>query len=121
MMASFVSASGHQKLLRTAKRSTFQSTSIKVDLVKTIQNQHKHIIGQVVAIVGICHFLDHEPYGQLYLPPHVIPTILRFSPQPDSPHNKIIRKDGQRKAESNKPIVIFLETLDNFFPILHLP
>jgi hypothetical protein len=107
MMAPFVSVSGHQKLLQTTQRSIFQSTSIKVDLVKTIQNQHKHIIGRVVAIVGICHFFYHEFYGQLYLPPHVIPTILRFSLQLDSQHNKIIRKDGQRKAESNKPIVIF--------------
>jgi hypothetical protein len=38
-------ASGHQKLLRTAKHSTFQLASIKFVWVKTIQNQHKHIIG----------------------------------------------------------------------------
>jgi hypothetical protein len=38
-------ASGHQKLLRTAKRSAFQSASIKFVWVKIIQNQHKHIIG----------------------------------------------------------------------------
>jgi hypothetical protein len=38
-------ASGHQKLLQTAKRSAFQSVSIKFVWVKTIQNQHKHIIG----------------------------------------------------------------------------
>ena len=38
-------ASGHQKLLRTAKRSAFQSASIKFVWAKTIQNQHKHIIG----------------------------------------------------------------------------
>jgi hypothetical protein len=41
----FVSASGHQKMLRTAKRSAFQSASIKFVGAKTIQNQHKHIIG----------------------------------------------------------------------------
>jgi hypothetical protein len=50
---------------------------------KTIQNQHKHIIGWVVVIVGIRHFLDPEPYEKLYLPPRVIVVILRFSPQPD--------------------------------------
>jgi hypothetical protein len=37
--------SGHQKLLRTAKHLAFQSASIKFVWVKTIQNQHKHIIG----------------------------------------------------------------------------
>jgi hypothetical protein len=45
IMALFVSASGHQKLLRTAKRATFQPASIKFVGAKTIQNQHKHIIG----------------------------------------------------------------------------
>jgi hypothetical protein len=40
-----LAASGHQKLLRTAKRSAFQPASIKFVGVKTIQNQHKHIIG----------------------------------------------------------------------------
>jgi hypothetical protein len=38
-------ASGHQKLLRTAKHSAFQSASIKFVWIKNIQNQHKHIIG----------------------------------------------------------------------------
>jgi hypothetical protein len=38
-------ASSHQKLLRTAKHSAFQPASIKFVWVKTIQNQHKHIIG----------------------------------------------------------------------------
>jgi hypothetical protein len=73
----------HQKLLRTAKRSAFQPASIKCVAAKIIQNQHKHIIGWVVVIVGIRHFLDYEPYEQLYLPPHVIVMILRFSPQSD--------------------------------------
>jgi hypothetical protein len=36
----------------------FQPASIRIDLVKTIQNQHRHRIGRVVAIVGIHHFLD---------------------------------------------------------------
>jgi hypothetical protein len=35
-----VSASGHQKLLRTAKRSAFQTASIKSFATKIIQNQH---------------------------------------------------------------------------------
>jgi hypothetical protein len=38
-------ASGHQKLPRTAKHLAFQPASIKFVWVKTIQNQHKHIIG----------------------------------------------------------------------------
>jgi hypothetical protein len=38
-------ASGHQKLLRTVESSAFQLASIKFAWVKTIQNQHKHIIG----------------------------------------------------------------------------
>jgi hypothetical protein len=29
--------------------------------------------------------------------------ILRFSPQPDSPHSQIFRKAGQKKAEPNRP------------------
>jgi hypothetical protein len=31
-------ASGHQKLLQTAKHSAFQSASMRITLVKTIQN-----------------------------------------------------------------------------------
>jgi hypothetical protein len=54
-------AYGHQKLLRTVKRSAFQSAFIKFVGAKIIQNQHKHIIGWVVVIVGIRHFLDPEP------------------------------------------------------------
>jgi hypothetical protein len=37
-------ASGHQKLMRTAKHSPFRPVSIKFVWIKTIQNQHKHII-----------------------------------------------------------------------------
>jgi hypothetical protein len=40
-----LAASGRQKLLRTAKRSSFQPASIKFVGAKTIQNQYKHIIG----------------------------------------------------------------------------
>jgi uncharacterized membrane protein len=68
-----------------------------MDLVKTIQNQHKHIIGQVVAIVGICHFLDPEPHERLHLSPHIIPMILRFSPQLNSLHSQILRKAGKKR------------------------
>jgi hypothetical protein len=96
-------ASSHQKLLRTAKRSVFHPASIKFVGGKNHPNQHKHIIGWVVVIVGIRHFLDSEPYEQFYLPPHVIVIILIFSPQPDSPHNQIFRKVGQKKAEPNRP------------------
>jgi hypothetical protein len=97
-----LAVSGHQKLLRTAKRSAFQPDSIKFVGAKTIQNQHQHIIGWVVVIVGIHHFLDLESYEQLYLSPHVIVIILRFSTQPDSPHSRIFRKAGQKKAEPNR-------------------
>jgi hypothetical protein len=40
-----LAVSDHQKLLRTAKHSAFQPVSIKFVGAKTIQNQHKHIIG----------------------------------------------------------------------------
>jgi hypothetical protein len=103
-----LAASDHQKLLRTAKRSAFQPTSIKFVGTKTIQNQHKHIIGWVIVIVIIRHFLDLEPYEQLYLPPHIIVMILRFSPQPDSLHSQIFRKAGQKKAEPNRLISLYL-------------
>jgi hypothetical protein len=69
---------------------------------KTIQNQYKHIIGWVVIIVGIRHFLDLEPHEQFYLPSHVIVIIFRFSPKSDSPHSQIFRKAGQKKAEPNR-------------------
>jgi hypothetical protein len=55
-------------------------------------------------IVGMCYFLDPEPFGPLHLSPHVIHTILRFFPQPDSLHSQILRKAGQKKAEPNMPI-----------------
>jgi hypothetical protein len=31
--------------------------------------------------------------------------ILRFFPQPDSPHSQIFRKAGSKKAEPNRPLV----------------
>jgi hypothetical protein len=58
-------ASDHQKLLRTAKHSAFQLAFIRIDLIKTIQNQHEYRIGRVVAIVGIRLFLDPEPLEKL--------------------------------------------------------
>jgi hypothetical protein len=97
-----LAASGHQKLMRTTKRSAFQPASIKFVRAKTIQNQHKHIIGSVVLIVLIRHFLDPESYEQLYLLPYVIVMILKFFPQPDSPDSQIFRKAGQKKAEPNR-------------------
>jgi hypothetical protein len=44
-------------------------------LVKTIQNQHKHIIGRVVGIAGIRHFLDPKTYEHLHLLLHVMPNV----------------------------------------------
>jgi hypothetical protein len=54
-------AFGHQKLTWTLKHLDFQSASIKIILIKTVQNEYENIIGRVVTIVGIRHFLDHEP------------------------------------------------------------
>jgi hypothetical protein len=83
----------------------FHPTSIKIVLVKTIENQHEHKIGQVFTIVEIHRFLDPRPFGSLYLHPHVIPTILRFLPQPDSLHSQFFRKVGQKKTKPNRLIV----------------
>jgi hypothetical protein len=33
--------------------------------------------------------------------------ILKFYPQPDSPHSQIFRKVGQKKAEPNMPLFFF--------------
>ena len=103
-MFGLFSASGHQKLLQIAKRPSFSASFYKNALVKTVQNQHEHKIGRIITIVGICCFLDPEHFGPLHLPPHVIHTILRFFPQPDSLHNQILRKAGQKKAEPNRPM-----------------
>jgi hypothetical protein len=98
-------ASDHQKLLRTVKYSTFQSASIKIDLTKIIQNQHKHRISRVVAIVRIHHFLDLRPYEHLQLPSHIILTIFRFSSQPDSPSQLDYQKSSSEQNEPNRPRV----------------
>jgi hypothetical protein len=62
-----------------------------------VQNQHEHKIGRVVTIVGIRRFLDPEPFGPLHLTLHVIPMILRSSPQPDS-QKKLVRKSWTKQA-----------------------
>jgi hypothetical protein len=77
---------------------------IRIVLVKTVQNQHEHKIDRFIMIVEIRHFLDPKPFEPLCMPPHVIPTILRFSPQPDCLHGQILRKVGQKKAEPNMPM-----------------
>jgi hypothetical protein len=87
---------------RSSNAPVFQPVSIKITSVKTVQNQHEHKIGRIVMIVGICWFIDPEPFGPLHLPPHVIHTILRFFLQPDSLHSQIFRKAGQKKAEPNR-------------------
>jgi hypothetical protein len=100
----FVSASDSfwpPKAAADCQMLSFSASFYKIRWDKNHPNQHKHIIGRVVVIVGIRHFLDPEPYEQLYLPPHVIVMILSFSPQPDSHHNQIFRKAGQKKAEPN--------------------
>lgn len=71
--------------------SAFQLVSIKIVLIKTIQNQHEHIIGWVVTTVIIRCFLDREPFRPLHLPPHVILWYL------DSSHSQILRKAGKKK------------------------
>jgi hypothetical protein len=90
---------------RSPNASAFQPASIRIALVKTVQNQHEHKIGRIVTIVGICCFLDPKPFGPLHLSLHVIHTILRFFPQPNSLHSQILRKAGQKKAEPNRHIV----------------
>lgn len=53
---------GYQKLLRTAKLLFFSLFIWKSFLVKTVQNQHEHIIDRVVTTLEIYHFLDHKAY-----------------------------------------------------------
>jgi hypothetical protein len=93
-------------VLWTDKRLAFQPTSMIIDLVKTVQNQHEYTIGRIITIEGIRHFLDPKHYVPLRIPPHVIPTILRFSPtrpQPNSPHNQILRKAHKKKPKQTSP------------------
>jgi hypothetical protein len=54
--------------------SNFFDNFYKIDLLKLIQNQYKHIIRRVIAIVGIRHFLDHMDTQ--------IRSTAKFSPQP---------------------------------------
>jgi hypothetical protein len=62
---------------RSPNTPAFQPASIRIALIKTVQNQHEHKLGRIVMIVGMCCFLDPEPFGPLHLSPHVIHTILR--------------------------------------------
>jgi hypothetical protein len=78
-------------MLWTAKLLAFYPTSMRIVLVKFVQNQRKHTNGRVVAIRGIRHFLDSKPYGPLHLHSHVILTILKLSLPPNS-HKKLVRK-----------------------------
>jgi hypothetical protein len=55
-----------QKLLRTVKHPGFHPSSMRIALVKIVQNQREHTNDLVVAIEGIRHFLDHKPYGPLF-------------------------------------------------------
>jgi hypothetical protein len=106
-MALFVSDSGSfwpPKAAADCQTFSFSVNFYKIRWAKTIQNQHKHIIGLVVVIVRIRHFLDHKPYEQLYLPPHVIVMILKFSPQSDSSYSHIFRKVGQKKLNQTDPM-----------------
>jgi hypothetical protein len=97
---------GHQKLLRTVKCHSFSASFYKNCFDKTVQNQRKHRIGRIVTIVGIHRFLDYELFGSLHLSPHVILTIPRFFPLPDSLRSQILRKAAQKKAELNRPYVL---------------
>jgi hypothetical protein len=90
---------------RSPNALAFQPAYIRIALVKTVQNQHEHKIGRIVMIVGICCFLNPEPFRPLHLPPHVIHTIFKFFSQPDFLHNQILRKAGQKKAEPNMPMI----------------
>jgi hypothetical protein len=48
--------------------TSFQPNSIRIALVKTIQNQREHRIGRAIAIVETHLFLDPKRYGLLHLP-----------------------------------------------------
>jgi hypothetical protein len=43
--------------------------------------------------------------------------ILRFSPQPDSPHNQIFRKAGKKKAKPNRLRFLWCFSPDNTAPL----
>lgn len=70
------------KLLQIVKCPIFQSIFMRITLIKPSKNQREHKIGWVVVIIRNCHFLYSKPRGLIYPYPHVIFTILRFSPQP---------------------------------------
>jgi hypothetical protein len=64
---------------------------VRIVLVKTVQNQREYIISRVVTIVGFSRFVYTKSRGPLYLPAHVISTLLRFFQQPNS-QKKLVRK-----------------------------
>lgn len=97
------SASGQLKMLQTTKHPSFQSASMKIAVVKTVQNQREPMISRVIAIVVNHHFLHPKPHGLFYIPPHVISMIPRFFRQPNSPQNQILRKAPQNKLNQTSP------------------
>jgi hypothetical protein len=79
--------------VRAAKTPRFAVSfceKLRINLVKTIQNQCKNKISRVIIKVRICHFLNPEAYRSLRLSSHVILTILRFFL--DSLYGQIFRK-----------------------------
>jgi hypothetical protein len=76
----------------------FQPASIRIVLVKIVQNQYEHRISRVVMIVEIHHFLDLEFFRPLHFTPHVILTIYIFFLQLDSLYSYILRKANLKKA-----------------------
>jgi hypothetical protein len=73
---------------------TFQPASIRIVLIKSVQNQHKHGISGVVAILRIHCFLDPKLFGSLQIFSHVIFTIFRFLSYPNylSSQKKLVKK-----------------------------
>ena len=51
-----------KKLLCLFKHLTFQSSYVRINLAKTVQNQHKHRINRLITIVGTYHFLNPKSY-----------------------------------------------------------
>jgi hypothetical protein len=66
------------------KRLAFQHVFMGIILLKTIQNQHEQMTGQIVAIVEIRHFQDLKPYRPFMFSAHnhsdtQILSTVRFS------------------------------------------
>lgn len=75
----FFANSDRHDMLRSTKYLAFQFVSTITALVKTIQNQCKHITDQIIVIIGIRHSLDPSMYGLFYLPLHAT-YMIRFYP-----------------------------------------